>query len=45
MLGRNELCPCGMAKNIKDVLNNDVVVDRAGRKVNTAQKQYSDCIY
>ena len=41
MLGRNELCPCGSGKKYKRCcLNKDVVVDRAGRKVNTAQKQY-----
>ena len=43
MLGRNELCPCGSGKKYKRCcLNKDVVVDRAGRKVGTAQKQYSE---
>ena len=43
MLGRNELCPCGSGKKYKRCcLNKDVVIDRAGRKVETAQKQYSE---
>ena len=43
MLGRNELCPCGSGKKYKRCcLNKDVVVGRAGRKVGTAQKQYSE---
>ena len=43
MLGRNELCPCGSGKKYKKCcLNKDIVVDRAGRKVSTAQKQYSE---
>ena len=43
MLGRNELCPCGSGKKYKRCcLNKDVVVDRAERKVSTAQKQYSE---
>ena len=43
MLGRNELCPCGSGKKYKKCcLNKDVVVDRASRKVGTAQRQYSE---
>ena len=43
LLGRNELCPCGSGKKYKRwCLNIDVVVGRAGRKVGTAQKQYSE---
>ena len=43
LLGRNELCPCGSGKKYKKCcLNKDVVVDRASRKVRTAQRQYSE---
>ncbi len=45
MLGRNELCPCGSGKKYKRCcLNKDVVVDRAGRKVGTAQNNIQNYI-
>lgn len=43
MLGRNELCPCGSGKKYKRCcLNKDVISERANRKVELSQKQYSD---
>ncbi|WP_199533603.1 YecA family protein [Romboutsia maritimum] len=43
MLGRNELCPCGSGKKYKRCcLNKDVISERASRKVDLSQKQYSE---
>ncbi len=43
MLGRNDLCPCGSGMKYKRCcLNKDIVSERAGRKVNLSQKQYSE---
>lgn len=43
MLGRNELCPCGSGKKYKRCcLNKDIVSERAGRKTELSQKQYTD---
>ncbi|UUC41977.1 SEC-C metal-binding domain-containing protein [Clostridioides difficile] len=43
MLGRNELCPCGSGKKYKKCcLNKDIVSERACRKTELSQKQYTD---
>ncbi|MGO0884366.1 SEC-C metal-binding domain-containing protein [Clostridioides difficile] len=43
MLGRNELCPCGSGKKYKKCcLNKDIVSERASRKTELSQKQYTD---